>query len=178
MRKTYYDKYIQFLKEHNLYNIELLNYIKANSTYFDYREEENRDYIGCFFKLNKKKKLEKISLVLPFIIDEQTVIINIHEYIHAFMYYKYLGKKVVFDNTIEILPMLYEKIYLIENYTPSNDKYIANLDSKITPNSDIKYQVALALQTKLIKYYDGAKLAKINPKKLKKLAKKYEDSIS
>lgn len=177
MEENYYNKFIHFLKKHNLYNPEVINYIKKNSTYFDYREEENRDFIGCFFKLNKRKKLEKIILVLPFIIDEQTIIINIHEYIHCFMYYKYLGKKVTFDNTIEIFPMLYEKIYLIENYTPNNDKYISNLNSKITPNSDIKYKIALTLQNKLLKHYDGEKLKKIYPKEIKKLVKKYEEGL-
>ena len=41
----------------------------------------------------KRKILKCIILCVPNIRDEKTLIINIHEYTHALLYYKYLGKK-------------------------------------------------------------------------------------
>lgn len=93
MKENYYKKFIRFLKEHNLYDAEALEYLRNNGVFFDFLEEENRDFIGCRYILDKNKKLQKIQICAPFIRDEKTILINIHEFTHGLMLYKYLGKK-------------------------------------------------------------------------------------
>ena len=94
MKENYYKKFINFLKEHNLYDENAMEYLHQNGIFFDYSEEKDRDFIGCRFATNKRKILKCIILCVPNIRDEKTLIINIHEYTHALLYYKYLGKKV------------------------------------------------------------------------------------
>ena len=45
MKENYYKKFIRFLKEHNLYDAEALEYLRNNGVFFDFLEEENRDYL-------------------------------------------------------------------------------------------------------------------------------------
>lgn len=47
--------------------------------------------------------------------DYKTMLINIHEITHGIYAYKKLNKKYNPNVGIETLPMLYEKIYILEN---------------------------------------------------------------
>lgn len=174
MKENYYKKFIRFLKEHNLYDAEALEYLRNNGVFFDFLEEENRDFIGCRYILDKNEKLQKIQICAPFIRDEKTILINIHEFTHGLMLYKYLGKKIKTGNDIEILPMLYERVYLIENYSVQVKEYIDSLNSQITEKSKIAYRIALEVQDEMLLYQKSES----NPQKLnikaKKLAKKYK----
>ena len=175
MEKNYYKEFIDFLKRHNLFNKEAIEYLQKNAFFFNYLEEEYRDFIGCFFSINKKnRKLEKITLFVPYIKNEKTLIINIHEYTHALLNYKYLGKKFNVHDDIEILPMLYEQLYQIESKSEKAQSYINYLNSYITKNSDIKYKIAIDTQDQMLDFYQKEK----NPEKLqikaKKLSKKYK----
>ena len=60
MEKNYYQIFIEFLKKHNLYNEEAIKYLHKQGIFFDYYEEENRDFIGCYYILNKSNVLQKI----------------------------------------------------------------------------------------------------------------------
>lgn len=177
MKENYYKKFIHFLKEHNLYDENAMEYLHEKGIFFNYLEEENRDFIGCYFATNKRKILEDIILCVPYITDEKTLIINIHEYTHALLYYKYLGKKVDTKNSsIEILPMMYEKLYIKESNSQSGKEYIEYLDSQITEKSDLKYRIAIEAQQDMLDLYskeqDPDKLQIQSKKLTKKLTKK------
>lgn len=169
----YYEKYINFLKKHNLYNENILNYMKLYSTYFDYREEEKRDFIGCFYMQDKKNRINKIKAFVPHIDSDITVLINIHEYIHLFILYHHIGKRYQRDKDEEILPMFYELLYYIENPTKELEIKITNLNNEIKENSPLQYKIALQSRNEILKYYQ-----KENPnfkqlqEKAKKLSKK------
>ena len=90
---NYYNDFIKFFKKHNLYNEEIFNYIQKNRTLFDYRDEDQRIFIGCYYICNKQGILQKINICVPFINDPITLLINIHEYIHAIESYKNISKK-------------------------------------------------------------------------------------
>ena len=168
MKENYYKKFIRFLKEHNLYDAEALEYLRNNGVFFDFLEEENRDFIGCRYILDKNEKLQKIQICAPFIRDEKTILINIHEFTHGLMLYKYPAKKIKTGNDIEILPMLYERVYLIENYSDQVKEYIDSLNSQITEKSKIAYRIALEVQDEMLLYPQKLNI------KAKKLAKKYK----
>ena len=90
MNTNYYNKFINFFKEQNLYNEEMFTYFGNNSILFDYRDEDYHPFIGCFY-LTKDNKVTKISLVVPYLNSEVSTLINIHEYTHAIILYKHLN---------------------------------------------------------------------------------------
>ena len=174
MEKNYYQIFIEFLKKHNLYNEEAIKYLHKQGIFFDYYEEENRDFIGCYYILNKSNVLQKIQIIAPYIKNEQTLLINIHEFTHGLLLYNFLGKKIDIGKESEVLPMLYERIYLEENYSIKAKDYIEKLNSRITKDSKIDYIIALHIQEEMLKYQEKEN----NPfklyKKAKRLARKYK----
>ena len=111
----YYEKFINFLKKHNLYDEEVIQYWTKNKISFDYLEEESRCLIGCYYKI-ENKILTKISLIVPFIDNDKTVLINIHEYAHALELYSELGK--IYEDKVELREIHareMEKVYLKSN---------------------------------------------------------------
>lgn len=149
----YYNNFINFFKKHNLYNEEMFKYIQNNSTHFDYRDEEQRIFIGCYYICNKLEILQKINIVVPFIDNKITLLINIHEYIHAIELYNNIGKKYEHKDTEETLPMLYELLYYLENPSKELKIYLTELNKQITKNSSKSYQIALLIQEELLAYY-------------------------
>ena len=87
----YYNKFIEFLKKYNVYSEEILKYWEKNRLLFDIRDEEKKELIGCYYQY-EKECLKKISLIVPFIDNDKTVLINIHEYIHLLLLYPWLEK--------------------------------------------------------------------------------------
>ena len=102
MTPNYYTEFITFFKKHNLYDKEMFEYIHHNSTKFDYRDEDQRVFIGCYYMCNKQNILQKIKLCVPIIDSPITVLINIHEYLHAIELYNKIGKKYQSNDTKEI----------------------------------------------------------------------------
>lgn len=162
---------INFFKRHNLYNKEMFDYFSKNANMIDYRDEEQRILMGCFYIFDKKKRLKSIHLNVPYIYDDITMLISIHEFIHAIMMYKFINKKVNIGIDKEVLPMLYEKIYINENNNPILIEYEKKLNKLINPKDDKEYVIGLALRDQLIENYNYD-FDKLN-KKVKKLVRKY-----
>lgn len=169
-----YTEFINFFKKHNLYSEEAFKYLIKNTIYFDYREEDKRPYIGYHYLTDKNSILKEIKLYLPYISDYKTLLINIHEYIHALHLYRRLEKKYKKELDSEILPMLYEKIYLLENPNEILEEFLKYLNTLITENSPQEYKIALLVQEELLKYYIEKKpsFEKLQ-RKARKLTRKY-----
>lgn len=71
MPNTLYLKFINFFKEHNLYDETVFKYIRENAILFDYLEEEKRAFIGCYYSYDKNNHLSKITIAVPIINDEK-----------------------------------------------------------------------------------------------------------
>ena len=108
------EKFINFLKETELYNEEVLEYIKPNTVKVDYSPEAI-DFIGCFPVTDENNKLRAIRMCVPKMIDDITVAINIHEYVHLLMIYRSLNKEYEEPKDAELMPVYYELAYLKEN---------------------------------------------------------------
>lgn len=174
MNKPYIE-FINFFKKHNLYDKEMFDYLRNNSILFDYLDEDKHPYIGYHYLTDKEGKLTKIILFVPYIDDYHTILINIHEYIHGIILYNKLGKKYKQDKDSEILPLLYEKLYLLENPDKNLEPFKKKLNENITENSPIEYKIALEVQNEIINYYQeySPNLNKLE-NKAKKLARKYK----
>ncbi len=167
MKKDYYKVFIDFLKKHKLYNEEALKYLYANGIFFDFSEEEYHYFIGCYY-IFKNNKLQKTQIIAPYIKNEETLLINIHEFTHGLLLYRHLNKKVTIGKDSEVLPMLYERVYLKENHTETAKIFIDKLNNNITPASKIDYIIALNIQEQMLTH----QAKEDNPIKLEKTAKK------
>ncbi len=163
----YYRKFIEFLKKHGIYDKEIVDYFMANSTKFDYRIEEDRTFIGVYYVI-KNNILDKIKVVVPYLNDDKTVLINIHEYVHLYKYYNKLGKLCHIGKDKEVLPIFYEKLFVKENPTKELIDYHNNLNESINNSKDEEYLLALRLSTELMNSYDNENINKLNVK-VKKL---------
>ena len=155
----------------------MFDYFSKNAEMIDYKDEEQRMYIGCFCIIDKDNILKDIHLNIPYIYDEITMLISIHEIIHGIILYKKLNKKYKHDNTIESLSLLYEKIYMEETESKTLNSYQQELNSKINqenPNHK-EYILALTIREELYqKYnYDIKEMQKLS----KKLIRKYNKQV-
>ncbi len=170
---NYYEELINFFKRHNMYDEKTFNYLSNHTIMIDYNDPEQRDFIGCFYILDKFNRLQSISLGLPYVFNEKTMLISIHELTHGIENYLKLGKKFKKDITIEALPLLYEKIYINENPNEELIKYSKYLDDIIINNCEKEYQFALVIREELLKNYNYnmQKMSKLT----KKLSRKYQN---
>jgi len=169
----YYEEYINFLKKHNIYNKEILNYQKYHTYIVDYRDEDERKLIGCSFITSKYNILKQINLCIPTLNSKIAILINIHEYIHLLTKYKYLNKKFKLTDNIEILPILYETLYVLETNDEALTNYYNKLNETIKKDSQKKYQIALIVKEELLNYYnENSPTYKKLEHKAKKLTKK------
>lgn len=171
MANTAYTKFIDFFKRHNLYDEKIFNYLQENSVMFDYRDEDSRPFIGCYYSYSKDNKLQKITLCVPFIDDDITTLINIHEYIHGILMYNKIGYKFKTNIDCEILPMLYERIFIEETQNEELNEYLEYLNQKVLENPKPEYQLALSIQDELLEEYNKNNNIKKLNKKIKKLTK-------
>lgn len=173
----YYKRYIDFLQKHNIYNEEILEYIRKHSTYIEYIDEEKREFIGCFYNIDKNNKLKKIHICIPYIDSDLTTLINIHEYIHILTLYPYLDKKYKSNNQEEILPIFYELLYFLDNPSNTLKEEIIKLNNKIKNSNQEKYKIALKCKKELLDYYQNKKTNfKALTQKAKILSKKYQSN--
>ena len=168
---NYHPRIIEFFKRHNMYDPVMFKYLQKNTTMIDYNDIEQRAYIGCSYLLDKDDKLQSLSLYIPYMDSEETMLISIHEITHGIENYQKLGKKFQKDITIEALPLLYEKIYILENPSDKLIKYGNYLDELILEESAKEYKFALKIREELLKNYN------YNMKKMTKLTKKLAKKI-
>lgn len=149
----YNDELISFFKRHNLYDEEMFKYLQNNTTMIDYHIKEQRDLIGCFYTFVNNNILKTIHLNVPYIYDDITMLINIHEIVHGIELYKKLNKKAKINNMCEILPILYEKIYIEETNNDDLRKYHQQVNNNIG-RKDKRYHIAFSIIEELYQQYD------------------------
>ena len=145
-----YEKFISFLKRHNIFDEDIYNSYINDAFIFPY-SDNNIDLINCFYAIDNNNILLDIRPSIPYIDDEKTLLINIHEYVHYYIMYKKLGKEVIIGQNCEVLPLLYEKIYILENDNVFLKKYENYLLDIIIKSNDKKYLYGLEIRDKIIK---------------------------
>ena len=65
MPNNSYIKFINFFKEHKLYDEEIFTYLRENSIMFDYLDTDQRPLVGTYYKFDKRQRLNKIILYVP-----------------------------------------------------------------------------------------------------------------
>ena len=108
------EKYINFLKKYDLYREDIFEYMKDKTKYIDYRLDESKRFYGVFTNI-ENGIIKDIRVMVPYIVDDTSISIRIHEYIHVLKLYDYLNKEYVFTDYEDLLPVFYELVYAKEN---------------------------------------------------------------
>ncbi len=127
------NKFIKFLKDTEIYNEEVFEYIKPKTVYLDHSEEATHFY-GVFPIVDDNNIIKDIKLCVPKIKDDITVSINIHEYVHLLLLYRNLNKEYKESDYDELLPVMYEFYYLKDNdpeYLEAYKKKISKSNNKL-----------------------------------------------
>lgn len=169
----YSKEIIDFFKRNKMYDKDMFDYLQSHTDMIDYRDEDARMFIGCAYGINKETgKLDRFSLCIPFVENSKTALIAIHEIVHGIIGYKYLNKKFKKDMSIEVLPLLFERVYINEVNDPDLTNYADYLDSIIENGNDESYKIALEARNELLDKYSNNlnRLDRLS----KKLVKKYK----
>ena len=162
----FHPKLIAFFKKHNLYDETMFTYFENHSTMLNSDFSDEMMMRACAYQVDSRTNILKgIHINVPYVKDEKTMLDNIHELTHAIFAYKRIGKKFKKDITIEALPLLYERLYILENPSEELQAYAKYLDSLIT-EEDTAYVFALQARDILLKSYD------FNPQKMERELKK------
>ncbi len=125
------NKFIKFLKDTEIYNEEVFEYIKPKTVYLDHSEEATHFY-GVFPIVDDNNIIKDIKLCVPKIKDDLTVSINIHEYVHLLLLYRDLNKEYKESDYDELLPVMYEFYYLKDN----DPEYLEAYKEKISKSNN------------------------------------------
>lgn len=167
------NKFFEFLHNHNIYDDKVYKYYLNNANNFDYYNEDMfRSYIGCSFITSKNKILKQIIPIVPYPVDDITTLINIHEYVHTLGCYDKINKRFKSSVSDEILPIFYEKLFVLENNNTKLNNYEEFLDNAALESNDEKYLLGVKVSKYLLDDYNYDEFNKLN-KKIKKLSKKY-----
>lgn len=132
---TYYKKFIDFLKNNNLYTDESFIYISRQTTNIDYENKEERQNIGCHKEI-KDSKLKKFKVCVPEIKDEETLLININNYVKSLYLYEMLGKTYQPGLEEEISEIGTKEVKIAHEIADSlikeNNKNMIELSQKVT----------------------------------------------
>ena len=91
------DKVIAFFKEQGIYNEDFFNYIKSKVVVLP--SDTPLQWFGCFPILDKEHNIMDIRLSVPEIVTEKNLLVNLHEYYHAYEIYNELG--MLYEERIE-----------------------------------------------------------------------------
>jgi len=89
MIKDSIKKIIKAFQILEIYDKDFFEFIKSRTSYFPNTQE----FLpwACFPIFDSNNILKDIKLIVPFIVDDKTLLINIHEYYHAYELYQELG---------------------------------------------------------------------------------------
>ena len=167
----YYRKFIEFLKEHGIYDEEVVKYYREHWELFDYLDVEERINMGTYYVI-RNGQLEEIRPVVPIMNNDVTVLINVHEYIHVLMNYKKINQHAkIRTKDHEVLPIFYEKVYVKENPSEELVEYHKFLTECIDDAPEEQFVLALNISDKLMEDYDNQSIDELN-RKTKKLVLK------
>ena len=82
-----YEIYIEFLKKYNLYDKEVFDFIKDKTVYVDYMNTDSENFIGVYPIVDKDNIVRDLRMCVPNIVDDISISMNIHEYVHLIKMY-------------------------------------------------------------------------------------------
>ena len=67
----YNQNVIDFFKKHNMYDEKTFEYLQDNSLMIDYKDPDQRCFIGCFYVQDMNDILLRLQVNTPYVYDEE-----------------------------------------------------------------------------------------------------------
>lgn len=150
--KSFYNKYVDFLKNHDLYDDNLFNEIIEYSIPIDERDDEFNFLFGrCVVITNKKGDTTALPPVMPFLTNDRTVAISIYSYVNALIHSLKIDKRYKDNKYFKyIVPMYFEKIYILENSNEELLDYDGKMRKKLLNDNSLDAEGLLKLVDTLV----------------------------
>ena len=154
------EELVAFLKKYDIYDEEVFNSFINDS--FKFESESDYKYSECLYVVDENDILVKIRALIPKIVDYKTILINIHEYVHYYTFYKKLGEKIEIGIDCEVLPMLYERLFVIEKDDVDLYNHWNKIKDGVLENNNSPYVYALKIQDSLLDlFYKSGKVKRL-----------------
>ncbi len=129
---------INFFKSVDLYDEDIFNDIKKNTTIVYKNYDDIKDIVGCYLSQSN----DKVKLILPAIVTIKDVLIHIHEYTHA-----------ITKSEDEILPNMLEALFIKEYFNKEDiiNSIIEETQNEIDRSVSSSHTFAKKLKLKFIK---------------------------
>lgn len=166
MKEKYYEKFINFLKEKNLYDDMCLDYFMKQTNFvynFDVKNDFSLEHSNLVY--DEYGNLMDIILNAPVIRDDVSVMINVNAYVQMLLFIPKLNKEYIEDNfNCYVMPLFYEKLYSFD----SSDEVLLEYERKrrinILRGNNSFYQFALKYSEDLFLNYRSGKSYMITKK--------------
>lgn len=170
MKKGMLQKYINFLKKHEIYDEKCIRYLHRHSVKINYQD---MSLIGCTLDIDRKGRLRSFIPCVPYLYNDKMVAIYIYVYVQALELIPKLGKKYEDNFLDQLLPLFYLKLYLTENANEALWTYDQSIRNTLLEDQTNQSKILLQSLDRLIgNYYQENSEAKKMGKKAKRLAKK------
>lgn len=177
MDEFWYSKFVKFLREQELYEEKSFNYIMNKAFFVDFTNEPVDNLkVGCTLIFSQAPKTFELSdrlrsffPVMPVLNSETAVSICIYVYVQALLLVERVEKRIIDDSYNEILPLFYQKLYIVRNYNEELATYDKYLEQRLLESAPDKNRKLLKGRKDLIKFY---KYASQDTKKLSRKAKR------
>lgn len=181
MANQFYIKFLSFLRNHNLHDIDNFKYIWSQAAFIDATDDDYNFLLGgCVNIIDKNGKLQGIVPCLPNLVNDKMVAVSVYGYVQALTQLTRLNKK--YKSNIYysyILPMFYEKLFILENSSDELLTYEENMRKKLLKDNSFDYKLVLETVDDLIEKYNKGKLDdKKMARKTRRLAKIYINTWS
>lgn len=148
------NRLVDFLKSENLYDDDIFTYYVNNMKFVDDPNILNGCFYGMFID-EKFGELLSFKGIVPKICNLFTLLINIHEYMHAILLFKNLGLPFTESLDDEVLPIAFERLY-VEKYALDDEKTVFESYQKnlIANCKGEKHLRGFSLQWKVMDFYN------------------------
>lgn len=166
-------KFVSFLKKHELYNFKCFSYFEYQAVKIDYEDIKDVLFLDCVLE-TKFGYLQGFIPIVPYLSNDKTVAMNIYAYVQALQLIPKVGKKYEEQFIHSLLPLLYLRLYLVENANEVLWNYEKSIEHKLLNDESEQSKILLQQIDHLIEiyYFEGDSAKKMGVK-TKRLAKNY-----
>lgn len=130
MSKEMFFQYIHFLKKHQLFDEATYQYIREHSVVINAKKKDDNFLMGCTTVLDEDKKLIDLIPCFPFMRNQKMVAVNVFVYVQTLMLLPRIGQDYEESSMDTLLPLLFFKLYILENSSEALLKYEKEIMNK------------------------------------------------
>ena len=100
------------------------DYVAKRVTLVDSKTVEDNSFYSVLMKLDDNDKLIDMKIIIPYMINIETILINVHELKHAYDLYLLLGKQISDEEKLEKVAKEEEDKFIKKYYKTRSNAYV------------------------------------------------------